>query len=84
VRASKIDIVLLDINLPDTSGFDVARTVLQIAPNTAIIMMSLYKDADKLREVAEVGAKAYVCKADIVADLISALRAVRKNETFFK
>lgn len=71
------DIVILDVGLPDTSGFDVAAELSKqrLAPLT-ILVSSRKGPGDDERALA-VGAHAYLDKADLDADKVDALIEAR-------
>lgn len=67
------DIVILDVGLPDTSGFDVAAELSkQRLPPLTILVSSRKGPGDDERALA-VGAYAYLDKADLEADTVDAL-----------
>ena len=51
----KLQVVRLAVNLPDMSGSEVACRILQIAPGTALIVMSLYHDGTRMKRSSETG-----------------------------
>jgi DNA-binding NarL/FixJ family response regulator len=57
-------LVLMDINLGDTTGIEVTRTILADAPKTVVILLSTYDAADLPADAASCGAAAYVHKED--------------------
>jgi DNA-binding NarL/FixJ family response regulator len=67
------DVVLLDINMPITSGLDLIPSLRQLLPGVKIIMLTLW-DTDTYRQAAEeAGADAYVPKSTIHAELLPAI-----------
>jgi DNA-binding NarL/FixJ family response regulator len=75
VAAEALDpeLVLLDVQLPDTDGFEVAHTILGRSPGTRIVMVSSRDESDYGDSVAESGALGFVAKAALSGP---ALRAV--------
>ena len=64
------DLVLLDIAMPGLNGFDVAKS-LQALPNPPYVVILSMHDSSAYRDAArDMGAAAYVTKADFVVDLI--------------
>jgi DNA-binding NarL/FixJ family response regulator len=58
----KPDLVLLDMNLPDIQGSEVAKEIRKILPSVKIVLCSL-NDADDMSDVVkECGADAYISK----------------------
>jgi two-component system response regulator DevR len=58
----KPDIVLLDIRLPDGSGFDVCRRILPRLPNTRVIVLTAHSDDHSIYEAVTSGAQGYLLK----------------------
>ena len=67
------DVVLLDIQLPDITGFDVVRRVHSAPDPPAVVLISSRDASDYGRRIGRSGARGFICKADLSA---SALRAV--------
>lgn len=73
VRTLLPDIVILDVGLPDASGFDVAAELSKQRPAPLIIMVSSRKGPGDDERALAVGAHAYLDKADLEADTVDAL-----------
>ncbi len=70
------DVVLLDIRLPDGSGFDLCRLILQRAPATRIVVLTSYSSDNFVYEAVTSGAQGYLMKEIDPAALLQALRDV--------
>lgn len=77
--AEKPDIVIIDINLPDVSGFELARRILSNDPDARIIMFSMNDDPMFAAQAIECGAKGYVSKNGDPVDLLAAIRDVQNG-----
>ena len=80
--AERPDICVIDINLPTVSGFELARRILDRAPGARIIMFSMNDDPAFAARAIEIGARGYVSKTGDPDDLVEAIRAVGKGETY--
>jgi len=56
------DVVLMDIHLPDGTGFDAARAILARHPETRILILSSVADDDLVDEAVRCGAQGYLLK----------------------
>ncbi len=62
ISKSKFHLVLMDVGLPDTNGFDLAGEVRSLAPETAIIFLTAFSNPEDRIKGLEIGAEDYVIK----------------------
>lgn len=62
LQTGEASLIISDIQMPGMSGLEMARTVLETAPNTKIILVSAYDDFEYAREAVRIGAFDYVEK----------------------
>jgi DNA-binding NarL/FixJ family response regulator len=75
-RGLKPDALILDINLPDINGLQVARTLRNERSPVAVVMLTAYDDAEQILHAFRAGGSAY-CPKDITpGKLVSVLREV--------
>jgi DNA-binding NarL/FixJ family response regulator len=79
----KPDLVILDITMPITNGLDAARTIKRILPQTPIVILSVHKDRQIMKEARGIGVQGFVAKEEASRDLINAAEAVLHEQTFF-
>jgi DNA-binding NarL/FixJ family response regulator len=75
-------VAILDVQLPDLNGLEVARRAESQAPNTRIIMLSMYADEPYVLDALRHGAMGYVLKGTSTADLLAALDAVMAGRRY--
>ena len=78
----KPDLILLDIELPILNGFEAARQIRKLVPESKIIFLSLESSADVVQEALSIGAWGYVVKARAGTELVAALEAVISGKRF--
>lgn len=78
VRQESPDIVILDINLPDTTGFDVLKEIRKTSAVPVIILTVRSDDEDMLRGL-EAGADDYVVKPFNYLTLLARVKAVLRR-----
>jgi DNA-binding NarL/FixJ family response regulator len=76
------DVTLIDINLPDVSGFELMRRIRQDDPDAKIIMFSMNSDPAFVVRAVEMGAQGYVSKGDDPRMLVKAVRRVAAGDNF--
>ena len=76
------DVLLLDLMMPDMSGFEVARAVRQSSPETKIVILTLHANEAYALEALEAGAMGYVIKHAGFEELLRAIRAVRDGRRY--
>lgn len=67
-------IVLMDIDMPEVSGIHGVKAIKEIAPETAIIMLTVFEDDEKIFQAIQAGADGYLLKKTIGRDLIPAIK----------
>jgi DNA-binding NarL/FixJ family response regulator len=82
-RELRPDLVLLDVGMPNLNGLDAARQILNLAPATRVLILTVHESEQIVREVLEVGARGFVLKSDAARDLVAAVEAIQRRGTFF-
>ena len=77
------DVVLLDVNLPDASGVEVARRLRESSPEIGVIALTAYDDDAYVVALAEAGARGYLLKSASDDEIVGAVRAVYAGEAVF-
>ena len=78
----KPDLILLDIGLPTLNGFEAARQIRTLVPESKIIFLTQESSADLMQEAFRLGASGYVVKAGAESELLTLVEAVLSGETF--
>jgi DNA-binding NarL/FixJ family response regulator len=76
------DVAVLDVQMPDLGGLEVARRVRDRSPETRVIILSMYADEPYVLDALRHGAAAYVLKGSAITDLLEALRAVMSGKRY--
>lgn len=82
VERVELDVLVLDIALPDMSGVEVARQICQRHLTLPVVALSGYADRMFIDEMLKVGALGYVIKSAGAAELLTAIRAVAGGQHF--
>ncbi len=79
-----VDVVLMDINLPDKSGIELCLLVKAKSPNTQIIALSNFDQLSYVERMKENGAAGYLLKNTPLTELLEAIEAVSNGKTWWK
>lgn len=77
--ASRPDVLLIDIQMPGTSGLDAAREILATDPAARILFLTTFSDQSYIAQAMGLGAKGYLIKQDVAA-IGPALQAVMAGQ----
>jgi DNA-binding NarL/FixJ family response regulator len=80
--ATRPDLAILDVKMPELSGLEATRTIREQAPDVSILILSMHDEERYLFEALKAGASGYVLKRAADTDLIDAVRAVERGEPF--
>ena len=80
--ALKPDIVIMDIAMPVMNGIEAAKRIRKQLPETKILILSMYSHEHYIHELLETGISGYLLKDSSGRDIISAIKAAMKGETF--
>ena len=78
----KPDIVIMDVAMPEVNGVEATRLILHNCPDCRVLMLSMHKDSVYVRESLRAGAKGYLLKDAIDQDLVAAVYAIARGESF--
>jgi two-component system, NarL family, nitrate/nitrite response regulator NarL len=70
------DLVLMDIGLPDANGIEVGKSLLARHPETKVLVVSVRKDPNLIKEAMRAGFNGYVIKDTPIAQFIAAVKSV--------
>lgn len=82
IAGHQIDLVLLDVNLPDGSGLDVCKTICEKYPQLKVIAITSYGEFTVVRKMLEYGARGYILKNAMPDEIILGIETVLQGETF--
>lgn len=76
------DVAILDLQMPDLDGIEVARRAREKAPTTRVIILSMHGDEPHVVLALRHGVAGYVLKGAVTTDLILALHTVMSGKRF--
>jgi DNA-binding NarL/FixJ family response regulator len=76
------DLALIDVSMPELTGVETTRELLEMAPDCKVILISMHSQAEMVREAFRAGASGYVLKRSAAAELIVAMWEVIKGNAY--
>jgi len=83
VKDNKVDLVLLDVNLPDMNGIEVCKALKEQNIETKILAISMFNEESFVTEILNNGAQGYILKNTGREELLKALRTVVGGKSYF-
>jgi len=75
-------IVLLDISMPGLNGLEAVRQILKRSPKTRVMVLSMHKNEAYVLQALRNGASGYVLKESASEEIVTALRALGRGESY--
>ncbi|MDG4767650.1 response regulator transcription factor [Solwaraspora sp. WMMD406] len=82
-QATRPDVVVLDLQLPDMSGVEVIRGLLAAQPGVRVLMLSASGEQQSVLDAVKAGATGYLLKSASPAEFLDAVRRTSVGDTVF-
>ncbi len=83
LSVSQPDIILMDINLPDTSGIELCRVIKLRYPSLQVIGLSTFNQQSFVERMIQNGASGYILKNATREELVTAIHRVNKGKKYY-
>jgi DNA-binding NarL/FixJ family response regulator len=80
VREARPDVLLLDMEMPDMTGVEVARRLQATGADVRVLVLSAYDDEEYVSGLLDCGAAGYLTKEEVPERLVAAVRGVARGE----
>jgi DNA-binding NarL/FixJ family response regulator len=81
-ESTRLDLLVLDVSLPDMDGIEVARTLRKTRPTLSILALSIHEEPHVVREMLQAGADGYVVKSATLGELVQAVRVLNQGRMY--
>jgi DNA-binding NarL/FixJ family response regulator len=82
-RECRPDIAVVDISLPRISGIDIILQLKRLVPNIAILVLTMHDGEHTVVQALRAGARAYLLKSDPCGEIIEAVSALSRGQSYF-
>lgn len=76
------DLVIMDIAMPNLNGIEASMLLRHSAPESKVIMLSMYGTREHIFRALQAGAKGYLLKSSAGAELLNAVRSVHAGQRY--
>ena len=83
VHSQQPDVVVMDIAMQNMNGIEATRRIVEKYPQTGVVILSMHFDESYVIRSLKAGARAYLLKDALKAELIDAIHAVAQGKSFF-
>jgi len=82
-KETKPDVAVLDISMPGLNGLEAARQINKAVAHTKVLVLTMHESDKFIGEALEAGVRGFLLKSDAGKDLVGAVEALGRNQTFF-
>lgn len=79
----KTDVVIMDVSMPAMGGIEATRLIAKNYPDVNILVLSMYNEETRVREMLKAGALGYILKSTHMKELVEAIESVSKGQSYF-
>jgi DNA-binding NarL/FixJ family response regulator len=83
IKSNKVDIVLLDISLPDVSGIDLCKDIKALSPATCVLVLSNHSERSIIMQLLQNGASGYLLKNASATELTNCINEALEGQITF-
>ncbi|WP_462247595.1 response regulator transcription factor [Ekhidna sp.] len=80
---SRVDIVVLDINMPEMDGIKCAKKVKELYPKTKVIILTMYAQKSFVEEIIKIGIDGCLLKNNTGKELSDAIARVHSGKSYY-
>lgn len=82
VELFKPDVVIMDINMPNMNGIEATKQLIEVNPNSKVIILSIHDDESYVTHALKTGASGYLLKEMDADSLVEAVKVVAEGGSY--
>src|SRR4029077_8952395 len=82
VKELKPDVLLMDVSMPDMTGFDATRRIREFDQTLKVLILTMHEEEELVARCLEAGASGYIIKDAPASQLVYAIGTVQKGERY--
>ncbi|WP_312768000.1 response regulator transcription factor [Epilithonimonas sp.] len=79
LETNNIDVILMDVNMPDSSGIEITKKVKELYPKIKVVALTMHDDISIISKMIKAGASGYVLKRTNMHEVVDALKIVYRD-----
>jgi two-component system invasion response regulator UvrY len=83
IKSNKLDLIILDVNIPGRDGLEILRSIREIESNVPVLVLSMVPISQYVRRILQAGASGYLTKAEPAEELLKAVRTITRGLKYF-
>lgn len=82
-EANNIDVILMDISMPELNGLDATEIITKLHPNVRILALTMHDEESYIIDMLKAGASGYILKDTSSDKLIEAIKVVSEGKNYY-
>jgi len=77
------DLIIMDVSMPNLNGLEATRAIRRSLPSVQVLILTQHDSHEMIRQAFNAGARGFVVKSSVAHDLLNAVEAAQRGESFF-
>jgi len=82
-RKNQVDVIILDLQMPEMDGFAVLKKLKISNPEIKVLVLTMHNEDEIIYELIELGAKGFLPKSAEIEEVVDAIHCIYDNDLYF-